>query len=151
MKQMTENLSREIGPVRVSWVCLGEGYNGEYDPMNPKDELLLRFDVAIKDDDIGDFVITESRCTYFAANAPVRDKEAALDVLLSHFHNAFTSNPRHSMRFLADKLSHISADTYHSFSLNEAHPAVVRGFTKQSELKETVKHTEGSVPCRRKL
>ena len=32
MNYTTENLVRERGPVRVAWVCLGEGYNGEYDP-----------------------------------------------------------------------------------------------------------------------
>lgn len=123
MNHTTENFVRERGPVRVAWVCLGEGYNGEYDPKNPEDELLLRFDVAVKDEDIGDFVTTESRCTCFAANAPIKDKEAALDVLLDHFHNAYTSEPRHCMSSLADKLSYISADTYRSLSLNESQPA----------------------------
>ena len=103
----------------MAWVCLGEGYNGEYDPKNPEDELLLRLDVAVKDEDIGNFVTTESRCTCFAANTPIKDKEAALDVLLDHFHNAYTSLPRHCMSSLADKLSYISADTYRSLPLNE--------------------------------
>lgn len=123
MNHTTENLVRERGPVRVAWVCLGEGYNGEYDPKNPEDELLLRFDVAVKDEDIGNFVTTESRCTCFAANTPIKDKEAALDVLLDHFHHAYTSQPRHYMSSLADKLSYISADTYRSLPLNENQPA----------------------------
>ena len=123
MNHTTENLVRERGPVRVAWVCLGEGYNGEYDPKNPEDELLLRFDVAVKDEDIGDFVTTESRCTCFAANAPTKDKEAALDVLLDHFYNAYTSQPRHCMSSLADRLSYISADTYRALPLNENQPA----------------------------
>ena len=123
MNHTTEKLVRERGPVRVAWVCLGEGYNGEYDPKNPEDELLLRFDVAVKDEDIGDFVTTESRCTCFAAKAPTKDKEAALDVLRDHFHNAYTSLPRHCMSSLADKLSYISAGTYQSLSLDESLPA----------------------------
>ena len=123
MNHTTENLVRERGPVRVAWVCLGEGYNGEYDPKNPEDELLLRFDVAVKDEDMGDFVTTESRCTCFAANAPTKDKKAALDVLLDHFHNAYTSQPRRCMSSLADRLSYISADTYRSLPLNENQPA----------------------------
>ena len=123
MNHTTENLVRERGPVRVAWVCLGEGYNGEYDPKDPEDELLLRFDVAVKDEDIGSFVTIESRCTCFAANAPIKDKEAALDVLLDHFHHAYTSEPRHCMSSLADKLSYISADTYRSLPLNESQPA----------------------------
>ena len=125
MNYTTENLVRERGPVRVAWVCLGEGYNGDYDPKNPEDELLLRFDVAVKDEDIGDFVTTESRCTCFAANAPAKDKEAALDVLLDHFHHAYTNHPRHYMSSLADNLSYISADTYRSLQLIEPQPAAV--------------------------
>ena len=123
MNHTTENLVRERGPVRVAWVCLGEGYNGEYDPKNPEDELLLRFDVAVKEEDMGDFVTTENRCTCFAAKAPSKDKEAALDVLLDQFYNAYTSQPRHCMSSLADRLSYISADTYRSLPLNENQPA----------------------------
>ena len=102
----------------MAWVCLGEGYNGEYDPKNPEDELLLRFDVAVRDEDIGDFVTTESRCTCFAAKAPIKDKEAALDVILDHFHHAYTSQPRHCMSSLADRLSYISAGTYQELVLD---------------------------------
>ena len=123
MNHTNEHLVRERGPVRVAWVCLGEGYNGEYDPKNSEDELLLRFDVAIKDENIGDFVTTESRCTCFVANAPIKDKEAALDILLNHFHHAYTSDPRHCMSSLADKLSYISADTYRSLLMAEPQPA----------------------------
>lgn len=112
MNDTTKNLVRERGPIRVAWVCHGEGYNGEYDPRDPEDELLLRFDVAVKAEGIGDFVTVESRCTCFPASTPIKDKEAALDMLLDHFHHAYTSHPGHSLRSLADRLSYISADTY---------------------------------------
>ena len=75
MNHTNEKLVRERGPVRVAWVCLGEGYNGDYDPKNPEDELLLRFDVAVKNEDIGSFVTIESRCTCFAANASARTRK----------------------------------------------------------------------------
>lgn len=112
MNHTTENLVRERGPVRVAWVCLGEGYNGEYDSENPEDELLLRFDVAVKNEDIGDFVTIESRCTCFTANAPAKDKDAALDVLMDCFYRAYTSDSYLSISSLANELSYISADTY---------------------------------------
>lgn len=112
MNHTNETIVRERGPVRVAWVCLGEGYNGDYDPKNPEDELLLRFDVAVKDEDIGSFVTVESRCTCFAAKAPDKAKEGALDILLDRFYAAYTSEPRQCMSSLADKLSYISADTY---------------------------------------
>lgn len=39
MNHSNEKLVRERGPVRVAWVCLGEGYNGDYDPRNSEDEM----------------------------------------------------------------------------------------------------------------
>lgn len=122
MNHTTENLVREKGPVRVAWVCLGEGYNGEYDPKNPEDELLLRFDVAVRNEDICNFVTVESRCTCFAAKAPTKDQEAALDILLDRFYNAYTTEPQPCMSTLADELSYISAGTYRSLLLNEIQP-----------------------------
>lgn len=116
MNHTNNELVRERGPVRVAWVCLGEGYNGEYDPKDPEDELLLRFDVAVKDENIGSFVTTESRCTCFAAKANDKAKEKALDILLDRFYTAYTSEPRQCLSALADTLSYISADTYQSLT-----------------------------------
>lgn len=118
MNHPNKELVRERGHVRVAWVCLGEGYNGDYDPKNPEDELLLRFDVAVKSDDTGTFTTVESRCTCFAAKASEKDKEAALDVLLDRFYHAYTADPRHCLGPLADELSYISADTYQSLMLD---------------------------------
>jgi hypothetical protein len=36
------------GDVCVSWVELGEGYNGDYDEEDPEDVELLRFDVLVR-------------------------------------------------------------------------------------------------------
>lgn len=33
------------GNRKVEWVDLGEGFSGDYDPSNPDDQALLRFDV----------------------------------------------------------------------------------------------------------
>lgn len=118
MDHQNYELVRERGSVRVAWICLGEGYNGDYDPKNPEDELLLRFDVAVKDDSIGDFVTTESRCTCFAASASAKGKEAALEILLNHFFYAYTKEPRCCIETLANKLCYISADTYRDLMLD---------------------------------
>lgn len=118
MDHQNHEVVRERCPVRVAWICLGEGYNGDYDPKNPEDELLLRFDVAVKDDGIGDFVTTESRCTCFAANASAKDKEAALEILLDHFHHAYVNGPRSCMETMANELCHISAGTYRDLELD---------------------------------
>lgn len=117
MNHPNNMLVREKGPVRAAWVCLEEGYNDDYDPENPGDELLLRFDVAVKDEDTGSFITVGSRCTCFAEKASDKDKEAALDVLLVRFYHAYTAVPLLCMRTLADELSYISASTYRSLSL----------------------------------
>ena len=93
-------------------VCLGEGYNGDYDPNDSEDELLLRFDVSVKDTNSGSFTSVESRRTCFAAKASEKVKEEALDILLERFYEAYTGEPRQSLTELADELSYISADTY---------------------------------------
>lgn len=118
MNHPNDKLVRERGPVQVAWVCLGEGYNGDYDPRDPEDELLLRFDVTVKDEGTGSFTTVESRRTCFAEKAPTKDKEAALDILLDRFYHAYTALPRHCMGALADELSYISAGTYRSLALD---------------------------------
>ena len=118
MNYPNEKIIRERGPIQVAWVCLGEGYNGDYDPSDPEDELLLRFDVAVKNEGISGFTTVESRCTCFAEKAPTKDQEAALDILLDRFYHAYTAVPRHCMSALADELSYISAGTYRSLALD---------------------------------
>ncbi len=117
MNHPNNSLVRERGPVRVTWVCLSEGYNGEFDPTNPEDELLLRFNLFLKDKTSGEWKIAESRRTCFAAKASVKDKKAALDILLTRFYDAYANHPVRDLVALADTLSYISADTYHSLSL----------------------------------
>lgn len=112
MNQSNNELIRERGPVRVAWICLGEGYNGDYDPRDPEDELLLRFDLFLKDECTEEWRTAESRCTCFAEKASMKDKEAALDVLLNRFYDAYTNHPKQDLGTLADILSYISADTY---------------------------------------
>lgn len=59
------------GKFRVAWVNLGEGWEGDYDPDDPSDENLLRFDVFIKEEshwvDPGD----ASYCTQVPASTSV--------------------------------------------------------------------------------
>ena len=111
MNYSNKHLIRERGPIRVTWVCLSEGYNGEYDPTNPEDELLLRFNLFLKDETSGDWRLAESRLTCFAAKVSVKDQEAALDILLDRFYDAYANHPARDLGALADTLSYISADT----------------------------------------
>lgn len=47
------------GKFKVEWVNLGEGKDGDYDPSDPDDVALLRFDVSLN----GELVSDGSYCT----------------------------------------------------------------------------------------
>ncbi len=117
MNHHNMKLSHERGPVRVTWVSEGEGYNGKFEPDNPEDTLLLRFYCSIKEEDTALIVAFETRRTCFTADSSLEDKAAALDVLLERFYDAYTNHPEQDISALADELSYISADTYHSLAL----------------------------------
>jgi hypothetical protein len=69
------------GNVRIDWVNLGEGYDGDYDPENPDDVNLLRFDVY-RNNGI-DWVEVEdgSYCT----QVPAKSNHITLRRILSSF------------------------------------------------------------------
>lgn len=53
--------------LRVDWYRAGEGYWGDYNPANPDDEELLRFDVYKKVEDFWEEVDDASYCTTISA------------------------------------------------------------------------------------
>lgn len=99
-------------PVRVSWTNCGEGINGDFDPHDPTDENLLRFDVSVNIE--GEWVEKESRCTNFPANATLREKKCALEFIFNEFYMALADDPTVSVKVLADIMSHIAPDCYPS-------------------------------------
>lgn len=72
------------GPVKVAWVCLGEGRYGDYDPTDPDDEELLRFDIYLQDE-TGEYRLVEdaSYCTRFPAKASDELKLEALRLIMA--------------------------------------------------------------------
>lgn len=69
----------------VEWVALGEGYSGDYDPSNPDDVELLRFDVEVRE--AGEWVPFDdgSYCTLMPADAPEPILAAGLNLILTMF------------------------------------------------------------------
>jgi hypothetical protein len=58
------------GNVKIEWVNLGEGFDGDYDPENPDDRNLLRFEVY-RNEGIEWVAIEDgSYCTLVDANSP---------------------------------------------------------------------------------
>ena len=71
--------------VKIDWVNLDEGYDGDYDPENPDDVNLLRFDVSKFDTKSNEWTEVEdgSYCTQVPANA----NHATLRRILTSFMN----------------------------------------------------------------
>ena len=74
--------SIQRGPVRVSMIDLGEGYNGDYDPDDPDDAPLWRFDVYVKDGGSWEPLDDCSYCTRLPTTAPKAQVEAVLRTIL---------------------------------------------------------------------
>lgn len=56
--------------VRIDWVNLGEGHDGDYDPTDKYDENLLRFDVSRFDGKYWEAIEDGSYCTQVPSATP---------------------------------------------------------------------------------
>lgn len=69
--------------VKIEWVNLGEGYDGDYDKDNPEDVNLLRFDVSVFKDGEWHEVEDGSYCT----QVPATTNKKLLEKILASFMN----------------------------------------------------------------
>ena len=93
------------GNVKVCWVELGEGFNGDYDPEDPDDIELLRFDVMHLVDGEWLYVESASYCTLFPVQADADLKAQALAILMDRFYEPVTQGI--SIKKLAEEMSWI--------------------------------------------
>jgi hypothetical protein len=70
------------GNVRVDWVNLGEGNDGDYDPTDKYDENLLRFDVSRFDGKEWVEVPDGSYCTQMPASSPHQVLKVGLKIIM---------------------------------------------------------------------
>jgi hypothetical protein len=112
------------GRVRVEWVELGEGWIGDYNPDNPEDEELLRFDVSwwLPDTDdpenldptnenaFGDWSDPgdASYCTAFPVKATPEQRQKGLELIMGEVYEPLVSG--HSIKKLCERLSWIGLD-----------------------------------------
>ena len=109
-------MSIRDGVLRVDWYNADEGLCGDYDPDDPDDINLLRFDVYVMRepeawDDLDDgwrAVEDASYCTNMPASAPDEILERALRVLFREYRDVIDDYPYHSVKKLGEALSHIS-------------------------------------------
>ena len=110
-------ISAENDRIRVDIVNIGEGVCGDYDPENPDDENLLRFDVYCKDpkDPADDWreVSDASYCTNLSADVSEEMLEAAVTTLFNEYDNvADQILSGSSVKRLGEQLSWISASDF---------------------------------------
>lgn len=96
--------------VKVEWVELGEGWNGDYDPKNPEDEKLLRFDVYVFVDREWEMKDDASYCTRFPVKATDEQKQKGPQLILDEFYDALSSDIACSVKKLGERMSWIGLD-----------------------------------------
>jgi len=74
------------GKCRVSWTELGEGWQGDYNPDDPDDVELLRFDIDFFSDDIGEWECVDggSYCTQVPVTATPEERERGLRIIMDY-------------------------------------------------------------------
>lgn len=108
----------EDGDLCCEWVNLDEGYSGDYDPDDPEDENLLRFDIYRRPEDLdGEWDIEyeepdASFCTMMPADTDRTILVAALRYIIAKYKEALKADPHASMKKIGEKLSHVSPDLF---------------------------------------
>lgn len=98
--------------VRAEWVNIGEGVSGDYDPEDPNDIQLLRFEISIRDEEEWVEVDDSSYCTQMPADTPNKILERALQVILDEYVSALRAHPGASVKKLGERLSWISPNDF---------------------------------------
>lgn len=110
MPDSNKTLMLKKDDVMVSFVNLGEGYNGDYNPDDPNDEELLRFDVYVKEGQYWIPVDDASYCTQIPVNTKEELLREALEILMKNFYDALHNSHDTSVKKLGEQMSWISID-----------------------------------------
>lgn len=100
------------GDVKVTLTWIGEGYSGDYDPDDPKDEKLLRFDVYRRvypwndDTPVWEAVDCGSYCTMLPADTSEAKLENAVHILMRHFKPLVERDV--SVKRIAEQMSYLN-------------------------------------------
>lgn len=98
-------------PVKVELINIGEGLNGDYDPHDPEDMNLLRYDVSVFKDGVWEKKEDSSYCTMFPADAASSQKQKALEILSERFYDALSENIEASVKKIGEEMSWISLES----------------------------------------
>jgi len=96
------------GNIKVEWVELGEGIDGDYDPDDPDDAELLRFEVSRFEGDEWVPIDDASYCTQVPVSATPEQRAKGLQMIMDEIYE-FASEG-HSIKKLCERLSWISLE-----------------------------------------
>jgi len=89
--------------VRIDWVNLNEGYDGDYDPTDKYDDNLLRFDVYRFDDNEWTAIEDGSYCTQVVAGT---DHQKLVELLIHFMDTIYDDVSKHGKaKRLCEQLS----------------------------------------------
>lgn len=118
----TESGSMVVSALRTEWVFLGEGRNGDYDPNDPNDRPVLRFDVLVRSTETGEWVYAESASN--STNVVATDPPSVhLQVLMSVHRAVMSVFP--NVRVRASEMAGVDEDGIVPFAFDEVGSAVV--------------------------
>jgi hypothetical protein len=100
------------GKVRVEWVELGEGIQGDYNSEDPDDVELLRFDVSKKVGRQWEFIDDASYCTQVPVSATSKQRLELLKTIMFYVYDPVTSGQ--SIKKCCEELSWLSLDSLKS-------------------------------------
>lgn len=96
------------GNVRIDWINLGEGFDGDYDADNPDDVNLLRFDVYRHDGAEWTEVSDGSYCTQVPADTDHVTLRRILTSFMDYIHDDIVSVGKAKRK--CEQLSHTDLD-----------------------------------------
>lgn len=98
------------GNVLVEFVDLGEGWVGDYDPDDPYDESLLRFDVSLVDPSNMSYIPVDdaSYCTRIPVDTDVETLSTLLGIIMGEVYEPLQEG--HSIKKICERLSWIDLE-----------------------------------------
>ena len=102
-------------PVKVEWLDLGEGLNGDYNSKDPEDMPLLRFDVSVYNNGEWEQKEDGSVCARFSADVDIETKHKGLQALMNRLYDVLADDIHISFKKLCEELSWIDDHSFKSF------------------------------------
>ncbi len=103
------------GNIKVEWAKLGEGIDGDYNPDDPDDVELLRFDVSRKTKGHWEAIDDASYCTQIPVSATPEQRQSGLEWIMAEVYEPASQGA--SIKKICELLSWLSLESLASGQL----------------------------------